>query len=316
MNSKTISPHIPVLIKEVLNNFNSISMNGYFIDATVGYAGHSMEILLKYPELEYIGIDKDKTALEFSKKNLFKLKHNKIYYHKSFSDIFTNFDFDNNNVSAILADFGVSSLQLDQDERGFSYNSKFLDMRMNRDKSLSAYEVINHYKKIELENILNKYGEVSNYKQVATEIIKRRSKKPIETARELAEIVERLTSKQKRIHPATLVFQAIRIEVNDELKDIENFLKNIEEKARENRLKGVVISLISFHSLEDRLVKNYFRNWTKKCICDNSVMRCECGQNNKLGKLLNKKPIIASKDEIKVNPRARSAKLRTFIFSE
>lgn len=315
MNLNNKIPHTAVLVKDVLNSFNSIDQNGYFIDATLGYAGHSIEILSSNPNLKFIGIDKDTTALNFSKNRLLNQKHNKIYYHKSFSDIFVDFDFNKNKVSAILADFGVSSLQLDDDKRGFSYNSKFLDMRMDVTNSLSAYEVINNYKKLDLEYIFNKYGEVRNYKQVVNEIINQRVKKPITTARELAEVVERISYGKKRIHPATLIFQAVRIEVNSELKDIELFLQNIEKKAREKKLQGVIVSLISFHSLEDRLVKNYFRNWTKNCICDNSVIRCECDKNNKLGVLFNKKPIISSKEEISKNPRSRSAKLRTFIFS-
>ena len=303
------SPHIPVLLNEVLDSFKDVQ-DGTFVDCTLGYAGHSYEILKRYNNLSLIGIDRDDEALEFSKKKLAPFENRVKLLKGSFSKKVQEIDF--SNVKALLADFGVSSLQLDKEDRGFRFDSKTLDMRMDQSSSFSAKDVVNGYSQDKLEKILREYGEVKEAKRVASEIVKQRALKPIESSQELAEIVSKVVYKKGKIHPATLVFQAIRIEVNQELEEIVSLLDTLEQK----KPSSTIVSIITFHSLEDRLVKQRFREWSKKCICPPEFMRCECGGDNNLGKELNKKPIIATKEEIKLNPRSRSAKLRVFKFKD
>jgi len=303
------SPHIPVLLNEVIESFKDIN-NGTFIDCTLGYAGHSYELLNKYKDISLIGIDRDNEALNFSKKKLEPFKNRVNFLKGSFSQKLKEIDF--NNLTGLLADFGVSSLQLDKAERGFRFDSQTLDMRMDQNSNFSAYDVVNSYPQNKLEEILREYGEVKEAKRVAQEIVNKRAIKKIESNLELAEIVSKVIYKKGKIHPATLVFQAIRIEVNQELEEIVTLLDILEEK----QPKGAIIALITFHSLEDRLIKQRFRAWSKSCICPSEFLRCECGNNNNLGKELKRKPIIATADEIKLNPRSRSAKLRVFKFKD
>jgi 16S rRNA (cytosine1402-N4)-methyltransferase len=306
-----VVPHIPVLLDEVIDSFRCIK-SGYFIDCTLGYAGHSEAILREYKSIEHIGIDRDSEALEFSKKRLERFKNRSRLYRGTFANTLSTLK--ETPIAGILADFGVSSLQLDKLDRGFSFESKILDMRMDTTASLSAYDVVNSYNREQLEYILNNYGEVRSYKKVAGAIIEARAKEQIKSAKELSDIICQVIPKCGKIHPATLSFQGIRIEVNSELKEIDGLLDILEQKAKNQELKGAIVSLITFHSLEDRLVKNRYKKWSKECICDSHAMRCSCGKNHALGKMLVRKPIIASKKEIKINPRSRSAKLRIFIF--
>lgn len=306
------TPHTPVLLNEVIDSFRDIK-SGYFIDCTLGYAGHSVAILKKYNNIKHIGIDRDIEALHFSQKKLKNFENSKLY-KGTFASILSTLN--EHPIVGILADFGVSSLQLDKIDRGFSFESKILDMRMDKSASLSAYDVINHYSREQLEYILNHYGEVRSYRKVANAIIQARDKKTINSAKELSTIISTVIPKGKKIHPATLSFQGIRIEVNDELKEIENLLNILEQKAKNGQLKGTIVSLITFHSLEDRLVKHRYKKWTKACICDAHAIRCTCEKKSALGRVLVKKPITASKSELKINPRSRSAKLRTFIFKQ
>jgi len=303
------TPHIPVLFDEVLDSFSDVE-EGYFVDCTLGYAGHSSGVLQRYPHLKHIGIDRDDEALEFSAKRLEEFKDRSQLYKGSFSQVLPTLS--QEPIVALLADFGVSSLQLDKKSRGFAFDSEVLDMRMDTLAPLSAYEVVNEYPKDKLEYILHNYGEVKAYKKIASAIVSARLKKPIQSAKELSDIVVSVAPKGGKIHPATLVFQAIRIEVNDELGEIERLLDVIESR----HFQGEVVSLITFHSLEDRLVKNRFKKWSQDCICDAHAMRCECGKNHSLGKPLSRKPITASKEELKLNPRSRSAKLRSFRFTK
>ena len=302
------TPHIPVLLEEVLDSFSSVP-EGYFVDCTLGYAGHSSEVLKKYDHLQHIGIDRDDEALAFSKKRLEPFESRSTLYKGTFATVLPILK--ETPITALLADFGVSSLQLDKKERGFSFTSKTLDMRMDATAALSAYEVVNNYSKAQLEYIFDTYGEVRSYKKLAGAVIEARAKQPIESAIELSEIAKTVIPPGGKIHPATLMFQAIRIEVNNELGEIEGLLDAIEAR----HFEGEVVSLITFHSLEDRLVKNRFKKWSNACICDPHAMRCTCGKNNALGKALSRKPVIASKEELKVNPRSRSAKLRSFRFT-
>ena len=301
------TPHIPVVLEEVLESFRGVP-EGYFVDCTLGYAGHSSEILKRYGQFRHIGIDRDEEALAFSKERLKSFAQRSRLYKGTFATVLPMLK--EAPVTALLADFGVSSLQLDKKERGFAFDSETLDMRMDAEASLSAYEVVNTYPKEKLEYIFDTYGEVRSYRKLASAVVEARAKSPIESARVLSEIAKKVLPSGGKIHPATLMFQAIRIEVNDELGEIERLLDAIEAK----HYRGEVVSLITFHSLEDRLVKNRFRKWSLECICDPHAIRCTCGKNHALGKVLSRKPVTASKEELKVNPRSRSAKLRSFRF--
>ncbi len=301
------SPHIPVLLEEVLESFKDVP-EGYFVDCTLGYAGHSSEVLARYGHLKHIGIDRDEEALAFSKKRLEPFADRSTLYKGTFATVLPTLQ--EAPVTALLADFGVSSLQLDKKERGFSFESETLDMRMDATAPLSAYEVVNTYPKEKLEYIFDVYGEVRSYRKLASAIVNARAKEPIKSAKALSEIIKQVIPSGGKIHPATLPFQAIRIEVNNELGEIEGLLDALEAK----HYPGEVVSLITFHSLEDRLVKNRFKKWATECICDPQAIRCTCGKNHAMGKPLVRKPITASKEELKLNPRSRSAKLRSFRF--
>ena len=304
-------PHIPVLLSEVLDGFSNIK-EGYFVDCTLGYAGHSEAMLKTYAQIKHIGIDRDDEALAFSKERLAPFCEKSTLYKGTFSNTLPILK--ETPITGLLADFGVSSLQLDKMERGFSFASETLDMRMDSSAELSAFEVVNNYSQDKLEYILNHYGEVRSYKRVAAVIVEARSKKNIESGKELSDIICQVLPKGGKIHPATLSFQGIRIEVNNELGEIEGLLDVLEEKYKAGELSGTIVSLITFHSLEDRLVKNRYKKWSTACICDAQAMRCTCGKNHQLGKMLVRKPITATKEELKINTRSRSAKLRTFIF--
>ena len=304
-------PHIPVLLAEVLDGFSKIK-EGYFVDCTLGYAGHSEAMLENYSQIKHIGIDRDDEALDFSKNRLTPFKDRTKLYKGTFATTLPMLT--ETPITGLLADFGVSSLQLDKMDRGFSFESETLDMRMDSTAKLSAYEVVNNYSQEKLEYILNHYGEVRSYRKVALAIVEARSKEPIKSGKELANIISTVIPRGGKIHPATLSFQGIRIEVNNELGEIEGLLDVLEEKFKSGELNGTIVSLITFHSLEDRLVKNRYKKWSTACICDAQAMRCTCGKNHQLGKMLKRKPIVATKQELKINARSRSAKLRTFIF--
>jgi 16S rRNA (cytosine1402-N4)-methyltransferase len=304
-------PHIPVLLAEVLSGFSKIK-EGYFVDCTLGYAGHSEAMLENYEQIKQIGIDRDDEALAFSKERLTPFSDRSTLYKGTFATTLPTLE--ETPITGLLADFGVSSLQLDKMDRGFSFESETLDMRMDSSAELSAYEVVNEYSQEKLEYILNHYGEVRSYRRVASAIVEARSKKTIESGKELADVICTVIPRGGKIHPATLSFQGIRIEVNNELGEIEGLLDVLEEKYKAGELNGTIVSLITFHSLEDRLVKNRYKKWSTACICDAEAMRCTCGKNHQLGKMLVRKPITATKQELKINARSRSAKLRTFIF--
>ena len=303
MNTKEI-PHIPVLLNETLELYKqNMNDSGYFIDCTLGFGGHSEAVLENFSNIKLIGIDQDTEALEFAKKRLAKYKNRVEFINKRASEALE--DLKGLDISGILADIGVSSYQLDNKERGFTFDADTLDMRMNKNQKFSAYDVVNFYDRNELEEILKKYAEERQYKKIADFIIKNR---PLKSNRELADILHKAGVKdKKRLAP---IFQAIRIEVNNELKELENILQNAQNIAKD----GTILGIITFHSLEDRIVKNQFKEWAKKCICPPEAFRCECGGNNQKGVILTKKPLIASKEEIKQNHRSRSAKLRGFKF--
>lgn len=298
-------PHIPVLYREVIEAF-SVCKEGIIIDCTMGYGGHSSLLLDNNGTLQLIGIDQDPTAIAFSSKRLEPFGNRVEIRRGRFSDVARDAMEENGEkICGILADIGVSSLQLDQRERGFSYESDTLDMRMNPDAPLSAYEVVNEYSQSALENILREYGEVTNARKVAETMVQRR---PFNSAKELSNAIFHLMPKGKKIHPSTLVMQAIRIEVNDELGELTRLLDAIEASV----IKNLRVAIITFHSLEDRIVKNRFSKWSKNCICPDDAMRCTCGNNHSIGKVITKKPLTAQDDELRANSRSRSAKLRIF----
>lgn len=302
------TPHIPVLLNEVLESFSQLQ-EGYFVDCTLGYAGHSIEMMQSYSHLKHIGIDRDDEALEFSKKRLSSFREKSTLYKGTFATVLPTLK--EQPIVALLADFGVSSLQLDKKSRGFSFSSETLDMRMDSTADLSAYEVVNTYSHAQLSYLFDSYGEIRLHRELAAAVIDARSIAPIQSAIALSEVAKKVLYTGAKIHPATLMFQAIRIEVNNELGEIEGLLDALEKKY----YQGEVVSLITFHSLEDRLVKNRFKKWAKSCICDAQAIRCTCGKTHALGKMINRKPITASQKELKINPRSRSAKLRSFRFA-
>jgi 16S rRNA (cytosine1402-N4)-methyltransferase len=296
-------PHIPVLYKETLEAFGNIN-DGYIIDCTTGFAGHSSGLLSSNENVKLICNDQDDEALAFSKKRLEEFSSRVIFNKGNFEHVIDTFkDYE---IRGVLADIGVSSLQLDKLERGFGFESDTLDMRMNQNQALDAATVVNTYSQDELERVFKECGEVREYKKVASLIVNNR---PFTSAKEISELLAKKMSKGK-IHPATLPFQGIRIEVNDELGVLERLFESLENAKFEN----CIVAIISFHSLEDRIVKNYFKKWTKSCICPSGIFRCECGNNHSLGKIITKKPIIPTNEEIKQNPRSRSSKLRIFKF--
>jgi len=299
-------PHVPVLYREVIETFKDIE-NGIIIDCTLGYGGHTSMILESNPHVHIIAIDQDQTAIDFSTQRLEKFGDRVTIKKGRFSSVIQEIldEYDTSEIKGVFADIGVSSLQLDQKERGFSYESDNLDMRMDKSALLQASIVVNEYSQTDLETILLEYGELRNFKKITSIIMQNR---PFYSAKELSQTLSPYLPKGKKIHPATLLMQAIRIEVNDELGELKALLRSIENAG----FIDTKIAVIAFHSLEDRIVKQTFSRWSKSCICPNEAMRCTCGNNHALGKIKTKKPVTAQADELKKNPRSRSAKLRVF----
>ena len=301
--------HISVLLNECLEGLN-IKENGIYVDGTLGGAGHSSEILKKLSnEGRLIGIDQDTDALKAAKERLENYS-NVTFVHSNFSSIenvLNNLNID--GVDGILMDLGVSSYQLDEGERGFSYMKDApLDMRMNRDNDFSAYNVINEYSEEDLYRIIRDYGEEKFARRIASFIVENRQEKNIETTLELVEIIKNaIPAKARREgpHPAKRTFQAIRIEVNSELSILN---KTIEDGVGKLN-KGGRMAIITFHSLEDRIVKNKFRDLAVSCRCPKEFPVCVCGEKAKV-KVISRKAIEPTKEEVDINPRSRSAKLR------
>jgi len=298
------TPHIPVLLDAVVESFKD--QEGYIVDATLGYGGHSEALLRANPKIKILGIDRDPEAIAFSKKRLEPFGDRVEIFRGSFGDVIEEL-LERYPVKGVLADIGVSSLQLDKKERGFSLQSETLDMRMDPEAPLSAADVVNSYDPKSLERIFRDYGEIRNPKKAVEAIIRAR---PIKSARELAEILAKALPKKGKIHPATTAFQAIRIEVNKELEQLEKLLDALEKK----RPAGARVGVITFHSLEDRIVKNRFKEWANPCVCPPEAPRCTCGRTHSLGTIVTKKPVVAGDEEQRQNPRSRSAKLRVFAF--
>ena len=297
--------HMPVMQDEILKYFESCD-NGLIIDGTLGLGGHSEALLASYPRMNILGLDLDESALIFSGNRLNKYGDRVKILKDNFSNILPIMDSIERSelASGLLLDLGVSSYQLDTPERGFSFRFDApLDMRFNSDQEIKASDVINEYSERELADLIYKYGEERRSRKIAKAIIDRR---PILTTMELADLIKKIIgAKNYKIHPATKTFQALRIEVNKELNNLysalSDSLKIIKDKGR--------IIVISYHSLEDRIVKSFFKNESKKCICPVEVLICEC-HHSPILKVITKRVHKPSVSEIHANPRSRSAKMR------
>ena len=301
--------HIPIMLNEVINGLN-IKENGIYVDGTIGGAGHSIEIVKRLKSGRLIGIDQDTDAIAKASEVLRDYKDKVQIVHDNFSNIKGVLNSLNiKKIDGILLDLGVSSYQLDEEERGFSYNKDaHLDMRMDMSKPFSAWDVVNKYSEKELENILWSYGEERWAKRIAQFIVEERKLYPINTTLDLVTVIKKAIPKGARAsghHPAKKSFQAIRIEVNKELE----ILKDAIVDATKLLNPGGRICIITFHSLEDRIVKDTFKELNQSCICPPEIPVCVCNKKKEIN-IITRKPIEPSIEEINSNQRSRSAKLR------
>ena len=302
--------HTPIMLKEVMDGLK-INPDGIYVDCTIGGAGHSFEIAKKLRKGKLYGFDRDEEAIEASRKRLQKFEDNVVLTKMNYKDA-PNFLRENGieKVDGVLIDLGISSYQIDEGKRGFSFlhNGK-LDMRMGQDEdTLTAYDIVNTYSEERLKDIFFKYGEEEFSKVIAKNIVKARETKKIETTFDLRDIIENSLPKKvvySRGGASKKVFQALRIEVNEELNELDKCLEAFIELLG----TGGRMAVLTFHSLEDRIVKNVFRLESSDCICPPKTPICICHHKAKI-KLVNKKPIIASEEEQKENSRSTSAKLR------
>lgn len=303
--------HVSVLLNECIENLN-IKPDGIYVDGTIGGAGHSLEIVKKLSEKGMlIGIDRDEEALAVAKERLKEFNNVKYVHdnHDNIDEIIKNLNI--KGVDGILLDLGVSSYQIDEKTRGFTYmNDGPLDMRMDKSQKLTAEYIVNNYKEQDLARIIFEYGEEKFSRKIARNICEYRKNKKIETTGELVKIIEKSIPgkfREKNSHPAKRTFQAIRIEVNNEIEPLYNTIKNsitaLNTKGR--------LCVITFHSLEDRMVKKAYVDAEGKCTCPKDLPYCVCG-NVSLGKIITKKPILPTEKEMQENSRSRSAKLRVF----
>ena len=288
----------------------AIRPDGIYLDGTLGGAGHSYEIASRLTTGRLIGLDRDEVALAAARERLKPFSDRVTLVHSNFQALSAVLDdLGIAKVDGMLFDLGVSSPQLDDKERGFSYMADApLDMRMDRSEGLTAYDVVNTYDQESLKRILYTYGEERYAPKIAAAIVKRRAEKPIETTLELAELIRAAMPPQalrEKQHPAKRSFQAIRIAVNDELTAVERMLASAIDRLN----PGGRLAVITFHSLEDRLVKSAMQEAAKGCICPKEFPVCVCGRTPKV-KILTRHPIVADEAELAENPRARSAKLR------
>lgn len=301
--------HKPVMLNECIDMLNIVP-SGIYVDGTLGGAGHSLEIVKRLDSGKLIAFDQDIEAIENAKIKLKAFEDKVILIHDNFRNIKKSLeDIDIFRINGLLLDLGVSSYQLDSPERGFSYRYDApLDMRMNQSSQISAKYIVNTYSEEDLKRIIRDYGEEKWASRIAQFIVEERMKKPIDTTGELVQIIKAAIPKKAREeeqHPAKRTFQAIRIETNHELDVIYDVL----ESAVELLLPGGVISVITFHSLEDRIVKNFFRDESTGCICPPEIPVCVCNHQARL-RLAHRKPLVPSEEELRENPRSRSAKVR------
>src|SRR5574344_929179 len=303
--------HKSILLEECIENLD-IKKDGIYVDGTLGGGGHSYRILKALNNTGLlIGIDRDNDALDAAKSRLKEFKNFQTVHDNNSNIINILKELNIEKIDGMLLDLGVSSYQLDEADRGFSYmHDAKLDMRMNREDSFCAYDVVNKYSEEKLASIFKDYGEERYSKSIAKNICIKRKENPIETTFELVDIIKSsmpgkaLNEKQ---HPAKRVFQAIRIEVNEELVRLKKTLEDAVSVLNSNGR----IAVITFHSLEDKIVKHTFEELEGRCTCPKSFPVCVCKYVS-YGKIITKKPIVSSEDELKENPRARSAKLRVF----
>lgn len=303
--------HKSVLLNEVLENMN-IDPRGIYVDGTIGGGGHSYEIAARLTTGRLIGLDQDEAAIEASGLRLQEYGSKVIIIRSNYSEIksvMTSIQID--KVNGILLDLGVSSYQLDTPMRGFSYREDApLDMRMDKRNNKTARDIVNDYGEMELYRLIRDYGEDKFAKNIAKHIVRARGDKPIETTYELNEIIKAAIPAKVRAtggHPSKRTFQAIRIELNRELEVLKESLSNMIDIL----LPGGRLSIITFHSLEDRIVKDFFKTKENPCTCPPSFPICVCGKKP-MGRIISKKPILPSTEELEINKRSKSAKLRVF----
>ena len=304
--------HVSVLLQETVDELQ-VKPSGIYVDGTLGGGGHSYEICKRLDsEGRLIGIDQDAEALEAAKKRLEKFNDRTTFVKSNYeqmSEVLKKLGID--KVDGIVLDLGVSSYQLDNAERGFSYmEDALLDMRMDRENSISARDIVNDYPEEELFRIIKEYGEERFARSIARNICRQRQDKPIETTFELVDIIRSSMPAKARNgkgHPAKRTFQAIRIECNRELEVLREALTQMVDLLND----GGRISIITFHSLEDRIVKTSFRQFENPCTCPPDFPICVCGKKTK-GKVITRKPILPSTEELELNSRSKSAKLRVF----
>jgi len=300
--------HVPVLVAEVVDLLRPASPKHY-LDGTLGAGGHAEQLLLhSRPEGRVLGLDRDEAAVLAARERLSEYAERLVVRQANFTqakEILNEIGW--HQVDGALLDLGVSSHQLESPERGFGFQfDSRLDMRMDRRQPLDAFRIVNTFSAAEIEKILRDYGEEPQARRIAGAIAAERKSKPIESTRALATIVARAKGRgSRRHHPATRTFQALRIAVNRELESLRLFLEDGYDLLRPS---GRLV-IISFHSLEDRLVKNAIRRWSSSCLCPPHALQCDCGWSQKV-RVLTKKPVVPSAGEIGRNPRARSAKLR------
>lgn len=303
--------HVSVLLKETIDGL-AIKENGVYADGTMGGGGHSGEIVKRLSDGKLIGFDRDSDAIKVCKERLASFEDKVLFVNRNFNDVCDVLkELGVDGLDGAVLDLGVSSYQLDCEERGFSYqNDAPLDMRMDQSALFSAYNVINEYTEAQLADIIFSYGEDRWAKRIAEFIAIERKTAPIETTGQLVSVIKKAVPKGARQdgpHPAKRTFQAVRIEVNNELsgltKAVEDFISVLKPGGR--------LCIITFHSLEDRIVKNAFSQAAKGCTCPGNLPVCVCGKKP-LGKVITKKPIAPGNVELEENPRARSAHLRIF----
>ena len=301
--------HKPVLLQETIDNLNC-KEDGIYIDGTLGRGGHTEEILKRLQGSgNVIAIDRDLQAIEKVKERFIDYKNLELIHdnYVNIPEILKGLNID--KVDGMIFDIGVSSPQFDDPERGFAYKYDApLDMRMNKNQKLNAAEIVNHYSQEELNKIIREYGEERWASRIASFIVDFRQKESIETTHDLVEVIKAAipaSARRSGGHPARRTFQALRIETNNELNQLKDMIGNVISCLK----PGGRICIISFHSLEDRIVKHEFRKLAKKCVCPSDFPICVCDKKSQL-KVISRKPIMASKEELGDNPRARSAKLR------
>jgi len=308
--NKVDGPHVPVLVEEVLDGLR-IRQGGVYLDGTVGAGGHCAAILTRCLTARVIGMDRDRAALEMAGRKLEEFRERVILIHGNFRNLDEALDTRGvKDIDGIILDLGVSSMHLDLAQRGFSFSRNGpLDMRMDPEEGQPASQIVNNWEAGDLARLLSKYGEEKRARDIAAAIVRARKEAPILTTERLAGIVAGVPGmgRMRNIHPATRTFQALRIQVNEELEALEEAIP----KGIDRLNPGGRVAVISFHSLEDRIVKRGFRKAQDPCRCPRSLPECVCGLKS-LGHVVTKRPVLPSEGEKEKNPRSRSAKLRIF----